>query len=145
MYNIETLYKARNSVIKFSDDYSSLVSKAKFKAAHGKGLKILIPKQMLQRLPLAIAQIKADNTWFPPKKLIQIPGLSKTFFHFFQVFFHQSSRTFPGLLTKFQDLAEHLQSCSNSKNKISFLQNKNIHPIVNNSSFYSENKNKNLS
>ena len=27
----------------------------------GKGLKILTPKQMLQRLPIALAQVKADN------------------------------------------------------------------------------------
>ena len=27
----------------------------------GKGLKILIPKQMLQRLPIALAQVKAGN------------------------------------------------------------------------------------
>ena len=28
-------------------------------AKHGKGLKILTPKQMLQRLPLVLAQVKA--------------------------------------------------------------------------------------
>ena len=28
----------------------------------GKGLKILTPKQMLQRLPIALAQVKASNT-----------------------------------------------------------------------------------
>ena len=27
-----------------------------------KGLKILTPKQLLQRLPIAFAQVKADNT-----------------------------------------------------------------------------------
>ena len=27
----------------------------------GKGLKILTPKQMLQRLPIALAQVKAGN------------------------------------------------------------------------------------
>ena len=27
----------------------------------GTGLKILLPKQMLQRLPVALAQVKADN------------------------------------------------------------------------------------
>ena len=27
----------------------------------GNGLKILTPKQMLQRLPIALAQVKADN------------------------------------------------------------------------------------
>ena len=37
------LYKARNSVIKFFEDYSSMVSKAKLKATKGTGLKILTP------------------------------------------------------------------------------------------------------
>ena len=33
----------------------------KMKRAEGKGLKILTPKQMLQRLPIALAQVKAGN------------------------------------------------------------------------------------
>ena len=37
------------------------MSEAKIKAAKGTGLKILTPKQMLQRLPIAVAQIKAGN------------------------------------------------------------------------------------
>ena len=61
MYNIETLYKARNEAIKFYDDYSLIMSEAKIKAAKGTGLKILMPEQMLQRLPIAPAQIKAGN------------------------------------------------------------------------------------
>ena len=32
------------------------------KAAKGEGLKILAPKQILQRLPIALAQVKAGNT-----------------------------------------------------------------------------------
>ena len=32
------------------------------KEKKGKGIKILTPKQMLQRLPLALAQVKAGNT-----------------------------------------------------------------------------------
>ena len=55
------LYKARNEAIKFFDDYSSVVSEAKSKATKGAGLKILTPKQMLQRLPIALAQVKAGN------------------------------------------------------------------------------------
>ena len=57
------LYKARNEAIKFYDDYSSMMSeaKAKAKATKGTGLKILTPKQMLQRLPIALAQVKASN------------------------------------------------------------------------------------
>ena len=39
-------------------DYSILVSEAKYKAKHGKGLKILSPKQMLLRVPIALAQVK---------------------------------------------------------------------------------------
>ena len=34
---------------------------AKYKATKGTGLKILSPKQMLQRLPIALAQVKARN------------------------------------------------------------------------------------
>ena len=32
-----------------------------YETKQGKGLKILIPKQMLQRLPLTFAQVKAVN------------------------------------------------------------------------------------
>ena len=46
---IETLYKARNEAIKFYDDYSLIMSEAKIKATKGTRLKILTPKQMLQR------------------------------------------------------------------------------------------------
>ena len=55
------LYKVRNSDIEFSDDYSSMVSEAKLKTIKGTGLKILTSKQMLERLPLAPAQVKAGN------------------------------------------------------------------------------------
>ena len=61
MYNIDTLYKAQKSVLKFFDDYSTVASESKFKATHGKGLKMLIPKQMFQRLPIVSAQVKAGN------------------------------------------------------------------------------------
>ena len=59
------LYKARNEAIKFYDDYSSVMSEAKYKAKQNETkvtcLKILTPKQMLQRLPIALAQVKAGN------------------------------------------------------------------------------------
>ena len=61
LYNIEMLYKARNEAIKFFDDCSLMISEAKNKATKGTGLKILTPKQMLQRLPIALAQVKAGN------------------------------------------------------------------------------------
>ena len=32
-----------------------------YKTRQGAGLKILTPKQMLQRLPIALAQVKSDN------------------------------------------------------------------------------------
>ena len=44
------------------DDYSRIVSEAKYKTKYGEGLKILTPKQMRQRLPIALAQVKAGNT-----------------------------------------------------------------------------------
>ena len=47
LYNIEMLYKARNEAIKFYDDYSSMMSAAKYRATKGTGLKILTLKQML--------------------------------------------------------------------------------------------------
>ena len=55
------LYKVRNKAIKFYDDYSLMMSEAKYRATKEKGVKILIPKQMLQRLPIALAQVKAGN------------------------------------------------------------------------------------
>ena len=42
-----------------------MLSDANYNSKHsetkGKGLKILTPKQMLQRLPIALAQVKAGN------------------------------------------------------------------------------------
>ena len=55
------LSKARNNVIKFFDDYSSTVSNVKHEVTKRAGLKILTPKQILQRLPIALAQAKAGN------------------------------------------------------------------------------------
>ena len=58
------LYKARKKAIKFYDDYSLVASEAKNKAKNktsGKGLEILTLKQLLPRLPIALAQVKAGN------------------------------------------------------------------------------------
>ena len=49
------LYKARKEVIKFFDVYSSMVSEAKNRATKGAAFEILTPKQMLQRLAIALA------------------------------------------------------------------------------------------
>ena len=38
-----------------------MLSEAKYKTKYGEGLKILTPKKKLQRLPIALAQVKADN------------------------------------------------------------------------------------
>ena len=55
------LYKARNETNKFYDDYSLMASEAKNKATKGTGLKILTPKEMLQKLPIALSQVNAGN------------------------------------------------------------------------------------
>ena len=61
--NFNIHYNAKNSAIKFIEDYSSMILEAKkiAKEQEGTGLKILTPNQMLKRLPIALAQIKAGN------------------------------------------------------------------------------------
>ena len=63
--NIEMLYKARNSVHASYDNFSSMLSKAKNKTRNEEQEsvrpKILTPKQMLQRLPIAHAKVKLGN------------------------------------------------------------------------------------
>ena len=56
------LYKSQEAVIKLFNNYSSIVSEAKYKSIPEEGLKILTPKQMLQWLPIALAHVKAGNT-----------------------------------------------------------------------------------
>ena len=63
--NLENFYLSREEVINFFRDYIEMLSDANYNArkneTEGKGLKILTPKQMLQRLPIALAQVKAGN------------------------------------------------------------------------------------
>ena len=63
--NLEKFYNSREEVINFFRDYIEMLSDAKYDAKQnetkGKGLKILTPKQMFQRLPIALAQVKAGN------------------------------------------------------------------------------------
>ena len=62
--NINMFYNARNNAIQFIQEYGSMILEAKTLAIEeqeGKGLKILTPNQMLQRLPIALAQVKAGN------------------------------------------------------------------------------------
>ena len=61
IYNVDMLYNARKEAITFFDDYFSMVSEAKLKATKVTGFKILTPKQIFQRLPIALAQVKAGN------------------------------------------------------------------------------------
>ena len=63
--NLENFYNSREEVINFFRDYIEMLSDANYDAKQnetkGKGLKILTPKQILQRLPIALAQVKAGN------------------------------------------------------------------------------------
>ena len=57
--NLEKCYISREEVFNFFRDYGKMVLDAAYKSKQnetkGKGLKILTPKQMLQRLPIALA------------------------------------------------------------------------------------------
>ena len=59
--NLENFYKSREDAITFFRDYEKMVLDASYKSkldeTKGKGIKILAPKQMLQRLPIGIRQI----------------------------------------------------------------------------------------
>ena len=59
--NTELHYQLQEAVIKSFNDYSAIVFKAKYKTkvSGHTNLKILTPKQMLQRLPIELAQVKA--------------------------------------------------------------------------------------
>ena len=63
--NLKTFYNPREEVINFFRDYIEILSDANYYSKQGKtkgtGLKMLTPKQMLQRLPIALAQVKAGN------------------------------------------------------------------------------------
>ena len=77
------LYEWREAVFKIFNDHSSVVSEAKYKTIHGKeipsmsvrlahgclaevsdhsNLKVLSPKQILQRLPIGLPQVKAGDS-----------------------------------------------------------------------------------
>ena len=62
--NINVFYNARDNAIEFIRDYGGMILEARNQALEeqfGKGLKILTPNQMLKRLPIALAQVKAGN------------------------------------------------------------------------------------
>ena len=60
--NVKTLYESWENVIKLFNDYSNVASQAEYRTIYGEQMKILTPKQMLQRLPIALAPVKAGNT-----------------------------------------------------------------------------------
>ena len=55
--NIDILFNERNEATKFMEDNSSTI----LEAIDGEGIQILVPKQMLQRLPVVFAPAKAGN------------------------------------------------------------------------------------
>ena len=63
--NLERFYLSREEVINFFRDYTEMFSDANYhpkqNETKGTELKILTPKQMVQRLPIALAQVKAGN------------------------------------------------------------------------------------
>ena len=62
--NINSFYNARDNAIEFVQDYGIMILEAKNQAIEeqfGKGLKILTPNQMLKRLPINLAQVKAGK------------------------------------------------------------------------------------
>ena len=63
--NLKRFYVSRQEVINFFRNYTEMFSNANYHAKQNETkrtrLKILTPKQMLQRLPIALAQVKASN------------------------------------------------------------------------------------
>ena len=58
---ISNLEKSRQEVLHSFKHYTKIVFEAKYKATYGTVLKILTPKQIVQRSPIALAQVKAGN------------------------------------------------------------------------------------
>ena len=52
----------REEFLKCYEDYSTAMHNAKCDATYGEGLKILAPKKVLQRLIIALSEVKAGNT-----------------------------------------------------------------------------------
>ena len=57
--NTINFYKSQEEIIKFYNCYFEMVHKAAYDSKHGKCLKISTLKQMFQRLPIPLAQLKA--------------------------------------------------------------------------------------
>ena len=63
--NLGKFYLSREKVINIFRDYIEMLSDANYDTGKnetkGTGLQVLTPKQMLQRLPIALVQVKAGN------------------------------------------------------------------------------------
>ena len=60
--NIKNLYDSRENVVQLFNDYAKNMSRNIYDLKQERiGLKILTPNQMLKRLPIALAEIKAGN------------------------------------------------------------------------------------
>ena len=55
-------WKSRKNIIKIFNDFLKLCLKLNTKQNIKKGIKILCPKQLLQRLPITFAKVKVSNT-----------------------------------------------------------------------------------
>ena len=60
--SIKLLYESQENLIQLFNDYSSIISKDKYKTKYAEVIKISTPKQMVQRLPIALAQVNSGNT-----------------------------------------------------------------------------------
>ena len=59
--NIRLFQESREAAIKLFNDYSSIVSVARYTSINEEGLKVLTSKQMFQRLSIALAQVRASK------------------------------------------------------------------------------------
>ena len=59
--NVTNLYESREKVVQMFNNYAKNMSINIFESKQGAGLKILTLKQMLRRLPIALARIKTGN------------------------------------------------------------------------------------
>ena len=62
---IKSLYDSRQKIIDLFNNYWKIKSESIYRSKHGKTkgkvLKVLTHKQILQRLPIVLAQVKAGN------------------------------------------------------------------------------------
>ena len=59
--NNNILFNGRNDAIKFVEYYGLMILETKRKETEGRGLEILTRKKMLQKLPIALALVRAGK------------------------------------------------------------------------------------